>query len=68
MESQTPKSVWITEERKGYPVYEVTKQDGTTEHYSAQTLPWYIWDCMTENRCPVYYGPDKEQIYLEEGD
>lgn len=66
MKSQTPKSVWITEKEKGFPEYEVTEQDGTTVHYNYKTLPGYIWDCMTANRCPVYYGPEKEQIYLEE--
>lgn len=68
MQKDTPKSVWITEQEKGFPEYEVTEQDGTKTRYTYKTLPGSIWDSMSANRCPVYYGPEKEQIYLEEGD
>ena len=68
MKDQTPKSVWIDEREWGNTEYEVTEQDGTKVRYNQKTLPWYIWDCMTANRCPVYYGPEKRRVYLEEGD
>lgn len=61
-----PKSVWITEKTKGFPEYTVTKQDGTTVHYDCFTLPMCVWNSMTAGACPVYYGPEKERIYLEE--
>lgn len=68
MKDQTPKSVWIDEREWGNTEYEVTEQNGTKTRYTYKTLPRNIWDSMTANRCPVYYGPEKRRVYLEEGD
>lgn len=62
MPKYKPESVWIRERLKGFPEYTVTKKDGTTKHYDSFSLPVCVWESMVNGDCPVYYGPEKEQI------